>query len=588
MSARVLQEIGDSPRINTSLAYSLPMRYRVERVPFALTQAMTHPSPVKPPIWLSLSFLAVYTLAALNPVYIDEVAYEYILGRFFKESGHNLFMVPECAGSFSLPVPFLWRIPRMILALGYAALPNLFALRAVGVLIALTNARLLFLILANSARPSMKDTVALFTLSLMVGTLPFLSIYARPEGLLLLLALVPIYLCQRAVSYPSDSAPLSPRGLFAPVTVLTCALFAQAIHPLGILAAPIFLAALWLLIRDAGSSIALGLIVIVAGILNAFSHSNTYSCPELSEFSSFVSSYGGRATLVGALDLILALPGSLVELFSLILWLIPGRVGVYGMWPENAWPSPGAVLPAGIFTVWGWAALFYAMTAKCLQRRGCSLWREISKGSFPAVLTLGIAATLCGTIVFQPHPVVYRLAFILPLWMVAIGLLLFSDTSSQHLESYARTVRWTTLFSTISALVSVAAYLPVNLGSLATTAPPHQINSTSQFAPINQNDLAAALKACEIAESVESRRVIVDWHTYWKMRSTTEPIFATFISGQLSTLRAKKLEALGAGGCVLHCTVAQGIFGPAPFRRFGDVCCLSRSDIQSLANAQNN
>jgi len=143
---------------------------------------MKHPSPVKPPIWLSFSFLAVYTLAALNPVYIDEVAYEYILGRYFKESGHNLFMVPECAGSFSLPVPFLWRIPRMILALGYGALPNLFALRAVGVLIALTNARLLFLILANSARPSMKDTVALFTLSLMVGTLPFLSIYARPEG----------------------------------------------------------------------------------------------------------------------------------------------------------------------------------------------------------------------------------------------------------------------------------------------------------------------------------------------------------------------------------------------------------------------
>ncbi|NDC38998.1 MAG: hypothetical protein EBZ48_13265 [Proteobacteria bacterium] len=136
---------------------------------------------------LFFSLVAALALACVNPIYTDEIAYEYILGRYFRDDGAQLFMWPECPTSFHTRVPWLWRAPRMVIAAAYYILPTLASLRLLGLTIAILNVSLLYRILSQRFSGDQHKSVMLLVSSLFVGTLPFLIVLARPEGLVILI-----------------------------------------------------------------------------------------------------------------------------------------------------------------------------------------------------------------------------------------------------------------------------------------------------------------------------------------------------------------------------------------------------------------
>ncbi len=531
-------------------------------------------------IWtvlVALWFLGSYAIAALNPVFYDEIAYEYILGRYFREGGRMLFMWPQCTTEFSQETPLLWIVPRMILGALYGVIPNLVWLRGLGLAIALLDVWLLFKILTNNARLVPRGLIATYSLSMSLGAFPFLFVMARPEGALVMCAFLAIVIAQ----YGMQSSDISPwrRGvLLAAVGFL--ASFAAALHPLGVIMTPIFLAC-FVFIRCSRKIVISAMILLcIANCVSISSHTGVTRCNESQEITDFISWYSGSPGLHGAYLLLLSAPQSfailLHHLFALGVQRGPSNWGILPRLRDEQ--SDLALYIAGAIII------LFVVLFSWLSVRAVGLWvrggfRNVGEARFSSILSLALGATLLGAVISQPNPYLYRLSFVIPITYLLVGFLLFPAYYRCQALFCERAVRVLATLSLAGFVVVVVTYAPTLLAQMGSVVVPRQENSTNHLAKLNNNDLQLAMRECGIINAAASRRVVVDEHTYWHVRNSSEPVIYQFNNIERDPL-SRRLVEIGASALLVHCDGAVPPLLSVPLRRVGEVCCLRRSDIE--------
>ena len=531
-------------------------------------------------IWtvlVALWFLGSYAIAALNPVFYDEIAYEYILGRYFREGGRMLFMWPQCTTEFSQETPLLWIVPRMILGALYGVIPNLIWLRGLGLAIALLDVWLLFKILTNNACLVPRGLIATYSLSMSLGAFPFLFVMARPEGALVMCAFLAIVIAQ----YGMQSSDISPwrRGvLLAAVGFL--ASFAAALHPLGVIMTPIFLAC-FVFIRCSRKIVISAMILLcIANCVSISSHTGVTRCDESQEITDFISWYSGSPGLHGAYLLLLSAPQSfaflLHHLFALGVQRGPFYYGILPRLRDEQ--SDLAIYIAGVIII------LFVVLFSWLSVRAVGLWvrggfRNVGEARFSSILSLALGATLLGVVISQPNPYLYRLSFVIPITYLLVGFLLFPAYYRCQALFCERAVRVLATLSLAGFVVVVVTYAPTLLAQMGSVVVPRQENSTNLLAKMNNNDLQLAMRECGIVNAAASRRVVVDEHTYWHVRNSSEPVIYQFNNIERDPL-SRRLVEIGASALLVHCDGAVPPLLSVPLRRVGEVCCLRRSDIE--------
>lgn len=528
------------------------------------------------PVW----FVVVYGIAVLNPVYTDEIAYEYMLGRFFRDDGGQFFMWPECS-SFHQAVPLMWQIPRSLVAALYHVIPNLVALRLLGFCVALSNAYLLYRILSAFFPLVSGRAVSLFLLSLTAGVFPFLAVMMRPEGFLVFFALASIAICQTLGSR---------RPAIAAVCVLGGSLLASSTHPLGIAEVPLFVACLWSLRSRTRFALPLIFSVALYAVASVPLHDRWLRCDENPAVANFLQQYRGGPFSVDALPMILIdLPRRGIDMFHFIvnsLSPLPGYMS--GMVPRRVWGDVSYTLRIGIGLVLVWLLAFCWFLVRALVGavRSGQLRERIT--SFPGVVGLGALCSLLALLSMQPYLLPYRLSFIMPFLVLLVGLLGFSSFYREHPTSCLQLNGRVARLAVASSLVSLLAYLPLiaaRVGQVTTDMQPY---STSHLTAAKPSSLDEIATRCGLQQGARFRRLFVDEHTYWLFRDSQEPVFFTYTAYGGHPLPAKelwrRLVAAEADGLVIHCASVQRMLGEsADVRRVDDLCCLSKGELSSLA-----
>jgi hypothetical protein len=519
-------------------------------------------------------FLGLYSLAFLLPIYIDEVGYDYLLGRYFRENGFSLSMWPQCLSAFKQSVPALWMMPRMIMALAYDGMPSLTAVRLVSSLGALLAPFLVLKILRASASPRLSREALLLVAGLSVGTLPFMSVVARPDGILLLLTLWSILLSQRGVGRKGRVAGLSPSGL----VILLCAYFAASIHPLGVVLFPVFVATFAQSHRLTVLNVGLLLIVGAAVGVSAEYHSHAAQCPEIPFLSQFLGHYTGITDGMGLPNL----GPKLLHTFRWYLSLVRS-LDIDSNYPfgflENDVPRQSSeflVVLSRVLTS-SWLVLLLTLLVRALPGRSLDLKAAMTRGD-PIVTVVGLGVSFLLFVVAQPEPASYRLTILVPLVITGVGMLILRRPESS--PSWSRIRELLSLFA-VSALSS-SALTVVARGATVVEMLQHDVTTTSvlyQSHPLASpsGNLTQLLDTCGISDASEFRRILVDNVSYWQLRQTTEPMFVEFVANDLLPLEAGKMAhrvtELGASGYVTHCDNVRRFDLPPPSHREGVFCC---------------
>ena len=488
-----------------------------------------------------------------------------------------LFMWPQCTTEFSQETPLLWIVPRMILGALYGVIPNLVWLRGLGLAIALLDVWLLFKILTNNARLVPRGLIATYSLSMSLGAFPFLFVMARPEGALVMCAFLAIVIAQ----YGMQSSDISPwrRGvLLAAVGFL--ASFAAALHPLGVIMTPIFLAC-FVFIRCSRKIVISAMILLcIANCVSISSHTGVTRCNESQEITDFISWYSGSPGLHGAYLLLLSAPQSfailLHHLFALGVQRGPSNWGILPRLRDEQ--SDLALYIAGAIII------LFVVLFSWLSVRAVGLWvrggfRNVGEARFSSILSLALGATLLGAVISQPNPYLYRLSFVIPITYLLVGFLLFPAYYRCQALFCERAVRVLATLSLAGFVVVVVTYAPTLLAQMGSVVVPRQENSTNHLAKLNNNDLQLAMRECGIINAAASRRVVVDEHTYWHVRNSSEPVIYQFNNIERDPL-SRRLVEIGASALLVHCDGAVPPLLSVPLRRVGEVCCLRRSDIE--------
>lgn len=533
--------------------------------------------------WVRLTlawFILVYGVASLNPVYTDEIAYEYMLGRFFRDDGGQFFMWPECS-SFHQAVPFIWQAPRWLIAGMYYVVPNLLALRMLGFLIALLNGYLLYRILAGFFPKVPRREVLQYLRSLTVGVLPFLMVMMRPEGLLIFCALASIALCQSfGGRYPRVAA----------TCVMVSAFITVSTHPLGIAETPIFVACLWSLRRETRIALPILVAVLVYAGISAPLHGHLLRCDENPAVAHFLELYrGGRFSVDRVVTILYDLPFRSFGLFNFMVTYVSPRPGyMSGIVPLQVWGNSSWIVQIGTGLVLVWFVAFCWLLIRSLGSaiRGARCWERLR--SFPGVVGIGV---LCSLVIFvsaQPFLLPYRLSFVMPLFLLVGGLLGFSSLYEERSTFFVRLNMHLGRLATASCVVVLMAYLPIIIAELGQVTSDVQPHSTNHIAPLRPSLAGEVVAQCGLKDGGELRRMFVDEHTYWLFRDSHEPVFFTYTGFAEGPLPApelwRRLISAEAGGVVVHCASVRRVLLSSPkMRRVGEICCLNGDDILALA-----
>jgi hypothetical protein len=185
------------------------------------------------------SFVCMFVLGVLVPLYTDEVATKLMQSTFFLERGHVVSLLPQCDSPILRPVPLTLYPAGILYALVYAPL-GLLGIKLSGLLIA---AAWMFFVARAAVRsaPDRRTKVARVAVLAALhgfGVLPFVLTSARPEVLLVLCV---VAYCGFALD---DRAPgersMSARALRAILFCVVTSVFFFA-HPKALLFTPFVL-----------------------------------------------------------------------------------------------------------------------------------------------------------------------------------------------------------------------------------------------------------------------------------------------------------------------------------------------------------
>ena len=191
------------------------------------------------------------------PLYGDEPQWKMIVARLFLDGGKLLYLFPGCTQGFLLGVPMTWYPGRILDALMYADASDPFYLRQYGVMIYLGLLFSWTILCRYCTCLSWVQSFLMVSSFFMVGVLPLLMVYNRPEQSLLIwisLALL--------VSVALEKRPPQHRWIKIIVLIgfalLGC--FISAAHPKGIYFLPVLMVLYWRVSQARWNLLGLGFI----------------------------------------------------------------------------------------------------------------------------------------------------------------------------------------------------------------------------------------------------------------------------------------------------------------------------------------
>ncbi len=525
-------------------------------------------------------FVVVLGIASLNPLYTDEIVYEYMLGRFFRDGWGQFFMLPECS-SFHRVVPLIWQIPRSLVSGLYHILPNLLSVRALGLVIGLANCFLVLHILRRLCPKASQTSIALFALSLTVGVSPFLMILMRPEGLLVFFGLGSIALCQHmGLKRPRACA----------MSVCFTSALAASTHPLGVMELPIFLACLWSLRLNTKLALPFCLLAISYAVASVPLHDKWLRCDEIPSFSAFLQMYSGNSLSVNGLyEILIRLPNRIGNLFHFFgEALIPAPGYLSGIVPLQIWSKTVNYIEVGRSLIVGWITAFLTLFILSLRRFVRYGYHRNLLMSFEGSICLSILLTISALVLTQPIISPYRFTFIIPYLVLASGIMGLTSLENEHPRLFAISTGGMSFFACASCVLSLLSFIPpivMKIDRVASEDQPHSTNHLATLHPGNVYDIAAQ---CKIESAPPFHRMFVDEHTYWLFRDSSEPVFFTYygfgkaIEPLLTPEVWQKVVAADAQGLVIHCDSARRWVPNTQMRKIGELCCLNRADLELL------
>lgn len=377
--------------------------------------------------WLRNAVVGLFALSLLAgmlvPVYTDETGWRFQLRAGF--DGVDKLITDMCGpNTFAAPPWFMMPV-RHFSAFANGLFADPFWVRAAGVGCALVWLAMV-LALVRRIAPSGADRVRLAMLGaglMMLGTMPMLLVWSRPEQPLVLAFTAALLL---ALAEPATSAA---RTRLRAAALVVLAVVAMSYHLKGVFLAPLFLACLWFAARGPGAGAARGvaaLLVVGAAISSGLYWIGRLDCPGDPLLKAEFARNNIGALLVGVKDAgdVLPLLGRLLANMSPLEYFgLPAP----RVLPLSYWLAGEQVTQGQSF---GWfVALVLAWTAACAVALAALVpallrcWRE-RRLDPRAALAVVLAGAVLAWGATQAIRNVYEAIFVLPMAMLAVLLAL--------------------------------------------------------------------------------------------------------------------------------------------------------------------
>lgn len=530
-------------------------------------------------------------VAALSPLYTDELAWKMLQGRLHADGGQVLRLNPTC-GPLGLGVPAPLLPFRLLDSAIFEGISGPLTLRIAGVAQALAWLALTCWLLwarpAGAAAPAMDRRLGpLLALSAAtLGVMPLLLVLNRPEQIMLVgltVLVLPVLLGLRLP--PGGAARDVAAGLCVLAgggILITCHALSTLFWPLIVLFLPCVVGR-----RVVAWPVAamLGGLAIVT--IRDFGVRGACADPALELI--FLQDSVMSAVALGKLGYFLLIQLAFL-LNDTLTTLLVGLSQFRDRFTSDIFPpvQPAAIWLLGRAMAWGLlgaaiggAAVFGSHLRALRQREGARLPDR-------ATLAVGVLWGLWGfSIVARVHKNEYQAALLTPLLCMAIAGSLW--VARARIAASLGAARWrATCQSAILGLaalsvVSQAAFLAAFASAAASRWQAAGYTPGQRFS-VNLGGYAAlrpkivaAGALCGIDAGAPPAHLVVDELTYYVFQRGRQPILATYIDEKgwgrgIQDIRAT-LAAIGAGGMVVGCQWVPGpLAGMA--RRSGELCCV--------------
>lgn|GEM_PF-5700348 len=514
--------------------------------------------------------LGLYVLAALNPIYTDEVSYAMMLGRYNLEESKLLFLFPECLATFTRSLHFIFQPAAMFLGQIYQFIDTPIRLRQFGVWVATLNILCLLVILFRCAGNNFRTSASILLLASCLGTFPFLFLIARPEGILFASA---SFLVLLAVSRTQDFSRSLYRELYHIAAVLWLASLLMFTHPLAFGLLPLVITASWFALQRYWTR-AVTLIALGYGYLEAWRfHSASYRCPDQPMIEQFFKGYSGNTLLPtdsSFVPLFLEKFSNMVNVFPYWASLMPLQEYPLGLVPGLSGVSI-LELRASMFLV----ALSCLMALLFLSFFTFQAIRKLPTRRTPETV-LGIVTLssllICSAI--QPGKYPYRTSLMVLLLLLAFCLF-SADIGESWSDAWKRLSRWFAIVIVAQLSLLIWLYAPNFLERRAPLRIPDQPLSygLALHSTLSKN-ISEALKRCQLDPSHASR-VVVDEMTYFTFQRSKQPILAFYLYSFFwgsSVERDQKLENWRVSAIFALCENLPEKLSRRT-ERVGKICC---------------
>lgn len=367
--------------------------------------------------WAALAAFAVSILMApMVPIYLDEVGWRMITGRYLQDGGVMISLFPRCGASFATAPPaFMTPVrlaegwisggspPLQIRFMAIAALLTWFAV--VAALLPRATAGLL----------QRRRAMALMAAGIGLGGLPLVLVMNRPEQVLLigltLLMLVPLALPDRRPRWVDWIMSL---GAVGTIMVMLAA------HPKALLFTPLVAVSLFLLVRSWPLRVTS---LVVAGVFAAHGYAfwSTFgSCPDDPVFAAYLSSQMIQLSDLAARP-VDTVGDMLVNLGNSFYYAKALQAAGGGVLP---WLLPGPAIPEAL--MWAVTGIVCATAGAGLAIGAVALWHGMrnawNERRIPRRLALLVAlvVSVAGLSAVQSAKNFYEISLLGPLAVLAV------------------------------------------------------------------------------------------------------------------------------------------------------------------------
>ena len=531
--------------------------------------------------------MAVIFVVFFLPIYTDETVWKLLLGRYYYDGNQeiSLTVMPAC-GIYAKPVPWPLVPFRLLNQALYADMPGPLFVRIFGVVLEAAWFLLTWWLLADVVTPKLsRRTVAIGILAFsMLGIMPFLLEFGRPEKILLLG--MTVFFLPMLKPTPRE-LPRFGTSIFHVAWIWIAAAFLLTSHPRAVFAVPLILLFMQRMVRR-WPLVALGTVTLAAFEAIAFhDFSSRWICPgdpsvdvrfrQLNLASNLDSRYFGGYVhqLIGSLGN----PGT---------WFLSDIVQKRSYISDMIPPFTNKTALGFGVDLWEFMTLSVLLGGASLIVAFIARWRERDRRA--TLLTLGsMWGFFALSIVARIDKLDYEAALLVPLialttfasfwiaWPVLTRLLGARAVISAARLGFALLL----VCAFVSQIALLANFGPYAFGGWSAPGyPAGQRFSVSGFGyeTLRPQIIATAAK-CGIRPEDRLNHLVVDELTYFSFQKAYQPFFMTYLDehgwGRDHPDPTDILRRYRSAGMIVGCQWIPSVYRARAIAN-GRFCCLPK------------